>query len=378
MIIPRGYGIIYFNMDNSVFFGVIEMKKVLVLFGGVSSEHDVSVASAYYVLQNIPREQYEVLSVGITKAGEWLLFEGDSKLLPEDKWVNSGKCTKAVLSPDRSDGGLLIFREAGVEKVKIDVVFPVLHGKNGEDGTMQGFLQLSGIPYVGCDTLSSAMCMDKHITNCVADMAGIPQAKWTYITDYMYARSGEEFLKDSAEKLGFPIFVKPANAGSSVGISKAKDMDALREAMTLAFKHDRKVVLEECIVGTEVECAVLGNEKPMASVPGEIASCKEFYDYDAKYISESKTYIPARFDEDTLNRVRAEALRVYTALGCSGLTRVDFFLSDGGKKLLFNEANTIPGFTSISMYAKMMEKTGVPYGELIDRLIKLAIEKWER
>lgn len=354
------------------------MKKVLVLFGGVSSEHDVSVVSAYYVLQNIPREQYEVLSVGITKTGEWLLFEGDSKLLPEDKWVHSDKCTKAVLSPDRSDGGLLIFREGGVEKVKIDVVFPVLHGKNGEDGTMQGFLQLSGIPYVGCDALSSAMCMDKHITNCVADMAGIPQAKWTYITDYMYAQSGEQFLKDSAEKLGFPIFVKPANAGSSVGISKAKDMESLREAMTLAFKHDRKAVLEECVVGTEVECAVLGNEEPMASIPGEIASCKEFYDYDAKYISESKTYIPARFDEATLNRVRAEALRVYTALGCSGLTRVDFFLADGGKKLLFNEANTIPGFTSISMYAKLMEKTGVPYSELIDRLLKLAIEKWER
>lgn len=353
------------------------MKNVLVLFGGVSSEHEVSCLSATSVIQNMPQDSYRMYLLGITKDGEWLLFEGDPALLAEDKWTEVSDClTKATISLNQRDCGLLVFRESGTERIPIDVAFPVLHGKNGEDGTVQGLLEIAGIPYVGCDTRASAMCMDKAVTNLVADSVKIPQAKWRSITKYDYARHGYEFKKDAIEKLGLPLFVKPANAGSSVGISKVKTEADFDAAIEIAFREDDKVVLEEAIDALEIECAVLGNENPMASVVGGIVPSEEFYTYEAKYLSgESELQIPAKISDETQNTVRAMAVLIFTAMGCRGLSRVDFFLEKQTGRVLFNEINTMPGFTSISMYSKLMEQSGVPYPKLLDRLLKLAQEK---
>lgn len=352
------------------------MKKALILFGGVSSEHDISLISAKSVIENTPKDKYDIITVGITKDGRWYLYTGDVENLPEDKWLcDKDKLKPAVLSPDRADHGIIVLGEK-TEKIKVDVVFPVLHGKNGEDGAVQGLLQLAGIPFVGCDMISSACCMDKVITNTLLDEAGIAQAKWLGLKEHEYKENGEEFIKKAEEYLGYPIFVKPANAGSSVGVSKATDKESLKKAIDKAFKEDTKLVLEEGITGKEIECAVLGNEEPIASLVGEIESCNDFYDYDAKYINEaSKLYIPARIEQKISDEIRETAVRAYKALGCSGLARVDFFVREGDNKVLLNEPNTIPGFTSISMYPKMFQKSGVEYPELIDRLFMLACER---
>ena len=274
------------------------MKKALILFGGVSSEHDISLFSAKSVIENTPKDKYDIITVGITKDGRWYLYTGDVENLPEDKWLcDKDKLKPAVISPDRADHGIIVLGEKA-EKIKVDVVFPVLHGKNGEDGAVQGLLQLAGIPFVGCDMISSACCMDKVITNTLLDEVGIAQAKWLGLKEHEYKENGEEFIKKAEEYLGYPIFVKPANAGSSVGVSKAADKDSLKRAIAKAFKEDTKLVLEEGITGKEIECAVLGNEEPIASLVGEIESCNDFYDYDAKYINEaSKLYIPARIEQ---------------------------------------------------------------------------------
>ncbi|MEZ3496769.1 MAG: D-alanine--D-alanine ligase [Lachnospiraceae bacterium] len=315
--------------------------------------------------------------LGITKNGEWLLYEGDPTRLEGDAWTaQSEALVKAMISADRRDRGLLVFRGAGTELIPIDAAFPVLHGKNGEDGTVQGLLEIAGIPYVGCDTRSSAMCMDKAVTNLVADSVKIPQAKWRSITKHDYVRHGYEFKKDAIEKLGLPLFVKPANAGSSVGISKVKTEADFDAAMEIAFREDDKVVLEEAIDALEIECAVLGNENPMASVVGGIVPSEEFYTYEAKYLSgESELQIPAKISDDAQEAVRSAALKIFTAMGCRGLSRVDFFIEKNTGRVLFNEINTLPGFTSISMYPKLMEQSGVPYPKLLDRLLKLAQEK---
>ena len=352
------------------------MKKALIIFGGASSEHFVSCVSASYVISHIPTDKYDVVTVGITRDGEWYLYEGDVSLLPEDKWLTSGKCTKAVLSPDRKDKSLIVFRENKVEKIKIDVAFPVLHGKNGEDGTIQGLFELSGIPYVGCGVLASSVCMDKAVTNTLADQAGIAQAKWLSCIKEEYQSIKDGFLKKAEEYLGYPIFVKPANAGSSVGVSKAVDRASLEKAMETAFNEDRKVVLEEFIDGFEVECAVLGNADAQAMTVGQIKPANEFYDYEAKYENDnSELYIPAHIPEETIEEVRRTAVRVYKELGCSGLSRVDFFVTKKDGRVVFNEINTIPGFTPISMYAKLCEYSGISYSQLVDRLLMLAQER---
>ena len=359
-----------------MFFEVTVLKKALVIFGGVSSEHFVSCVSASYVINNIPKDKYEVYTLGITTKGEWYLYEGDTSLLPEDRWLDSGKITKAVISPDRNDKGIIIFRDSGVEKIEIDVIFPVLHGMNGEDGTMQGLLELSGIPFVGCDTLSSACCMDKAVTNTLADSAGIAQAKWLSVIEEDYRKDKNAFLKKAEEYLGYPVFVKPANAGSSVGITKAADYKMLEKAMETAFKEDRKAVLEEFIDGYEVECAVLGNYNAQPMTVGQIKPANDFYDYEAKYENDnSELYIPAKISEDQQKEVQKQAVRAFKVLGCSGLSRVDFFVTKADGRVMFNEINTLPGFTSISMYPKLCEHSGIPYSELIDRLFTLAMEK---
>lgn len=355
------------------------MKKVLVLFGGASSEHDISLISAKSVIENMPKDKYEPVLVGITKQGDWYLYEGDVSLLPEDKWLGEAdKITPATVSVSRNDHGIVVFGDE-IQKIRIDIAFPVLHGKNGEDGTIQGLFQLAGIPFVGCDMISSACCMDKVYTNTLADAAGIPQAKWIGVKEYDYSKDKESIIRKTEEYLGYPAFVKPANAGSSVGVSKAVDAKSLDEAILKAFKEDTKLVIEEGISGVEVECAVMGNEEPVASVLGEVEACNDFYDFDAKYINAaSNLYIPARLPEEKSDEVRKAAVNAYKALGCSGLTRVDFFVRHSDGAVLLNEPNTIPGFTSISMYPKMFAASGVAYDELIDKLLCLAVEKWEK
>lgn len=356
------------------------MKKVLVIFGGVSSEHDVSTVSAKFVIENIPAEKYQVMMLGITKQGEWFRYTGKTENLPEDKWTEDKEnLTKAVISPDAATHGLLVFEEDGVKTEYIDVVFPVMHGKNGEDGTIQGLLQMAGIPYVGCDCASSAVCMDKTLTNTVADNAGIPQAKWIGVTKYEYSLDEDKILDKSEEYLGYPVFVKPANAGSSVGVTKVSSRENFKEAMATAFKEDSKLVLEEGIVGKEVECAVMGNDEPVAGQVGELVPANEFYDFEAKYISDaSELFIPARLSDEMLEKVKKAACNAYKALGCSGLARVDFFVRESDGNIMLNEPNTLPGFTSISMYPKLMAAAGIDSASLLTKLIEYAEEKWSR
>ena len=352
-------------------------KRIAVIFGGVSSEHSVSCVSAKNILENIDKEKFEVYMLGITSDGKWYLFEGDTALLPDDKWIDEKYITPAFISPDSSHHGIVVLKESGAEIIRLDAVHPVLHGKNGEDGTIQGLFQLAAIPFVGCDHLSSAVSMDKAFTNMTADVAGINQAKWLSAIKYDYDKNSEKFLKQAEEYLGFPIFVKPANAGSSVGISKAKDINSLKEGIEKAFKEDRKVVLEEFIDGYEVECAVLGNNEPEASTVGEILPSNEFYDFEAKYVSgDSGLVIPAaNISKEKIEEVRALAVKAYKAIGCAGLSRVDFFVGKENGRVYFNEINTLPGFTAISMYPKLWEACGVSYQELLTKLIELALER---
>lgn len=347
--------------------------KVLVLFGGVSNEHDVSLVSASSVIKNIPADKYDVLAMGITKQGACYLYGGDADYLPNSKWLeDKSKFSRAVISCDREHHGIINLDTMEIEKV--DVVFPVLHGKNGEDGTIQGLLEISGIPFVGCKTAASAVCMDKAITNAMLDFLGVRQAKWTAFNKFNFRNNSQELLEYASDFLKFPIFVKPAKAGSSVGISKVKNLDELKTACNLAFSYDDKVVLEQNIDGKEIECAVMGNDEPIASIVGEIVPCNEFYDYDAKYLAnESELHIPARLSQEKIDEIRTVAVETYKALGCTGLTRVDFFVTDIGEVFL-NELNTIPGFTPISMFPKMFAASGVDYTQLLDKLIRYALE----
>lgn len=349
--------------------------RVAVIFGGASNEHDISLISATSVIQNIPLDRYEVICIGITRKGRWLYYPGDVRQIAGGEWESHPDCVSAILSPDPIHKGFIKLMDDGTTSLqRVDCIFPVLHGKNGEDGTIQGLFALSGIPYVGCDTLSSAVCMDKAITHTILDYNGIRTARWDYLLQSRLADL-EEACGTLESKLSYPMFVKPANCGSSIGINKVCDREQLKNAIKLAFTHDRKVVVEEQIVGTEVECAVMGNDFPSASIVGGIVPCNEFYDYDAKYImSNTELHIPAHISKESASEVRKVAVQAYKALGCSGLTRIDFFVTDDGGVVL-NEPNTLPGFTSISMYPKLMEASGVPYAELIDTLINLALER---
>lgn len=348
--------------------------SVCILFGGISPEHEVSLRSAESVLNNIDKEKYNIFPVGISKDGDWTLYAGkDYSLLPTGEWKNNPENRRAALSPIRGQG-LLIFEGDCVVRERIDVVFPVLHGENGEDGAMQGLLQMAGIPYVGPHVSASAVAMDKTLTKLVIDKAGVVQAKWELVRRSDLEHRCEKTVERLEAAFAYPMFVKPAGTGSSVGVSKAADREALVKALTFAAKYDDKVLVEEFIRGQEIEVAVMGNENPVASVCGEIDSGAEFYDYDAKYITDtSVAYVPARIDDETAEGVRETAVRVYQSIGCHGLSRVDFFVTaEGG--IVFNEINTLPGFTSISMFPKLFAASGIPYGQLIDELLQLAVE----
>ena len=348
--------------------------NVCILFGGISPEHAVSLRSAESVLNHIDKEKYHILPVGITREGQWIYFGGtDYSMLPAGTWMDcSGNCPAAI-SPVRGQG-LLRFDGSAVTATPIDVAFPVLHGENGEDGAMQGLLQMAGIPYVGPHVSASAVAMDKTLTKLVIDKEGIPQAAWELVRADELEEKMESIVAALEARFAYPMFVKPAGTGSSVGVSKAVNREKLKAALTAAAKFDSKILVEEFIRGREIEVAVLGNQEPVASVCGEIDSGAEFYDYDAKYITDTSTaYIPARISEQLQERIREAAVRVFRAVGCQGLSRVDFFATED-EGLVFNEINTIPGFTSISMYPKLFEASGIPYGALIDELLKLALE----
>ena len=352
----------------------MKQYNVCILFGGISPEHEVSLRSAESVLNNIDAEKYKVFPVGITRSGVWMLFgERDYSLLPGGKWQSCKSNRRAALSPVRGQG-LLIFDGDRCTAQPLDVVFPVLHGENGEDGSIQGLLQLAGIPCVGPGVAASAACMDKSITKLIADQAQVRQAAWLPVTQDALSENAEAVLGAVEAAFPYPVFVKPAGTGSSVGVSRAEDRDGLLRALREALKYDRKVLVEEYIRGQEVEVAVLGNEQPVASICGEIDSGAVFYDYEAKYLTDSaKLYIPARISDDAAARVRAAAVRVYQAMGCRGLSRVDFFVTPADE-VVFNEINTLPGFTSISMYPKLFTASGIPYSRLIDELLRFAME----
>ena len=349
--------------------------NVCVLFGGISPEHEVSLRSAESVLKNLNPEKYNIIPVGITKDGDWIRYGGtDYSELPAGTWMDHADNRRAAISPIRGQG-LLCFEGDCVVRELIDVVFPVLHGENGEDGAMQGLLQMAGIPYVGPHVAESAVAMDKTLTKLVADNAGVPQAAWQLVRSADLRCRMENIIEQLENRFSYPVFVKPAGTGSSVGVSKALDREQLQEALTKAGQFDDKILVEEFIHGREVEVAVMGNDSPVASVCGEIDSGAEFYDYDAKYITDtSVAYIPARIDEAVAEQVREQAVKIYSAIGCKGLSRVDFFVTYEDDRVVFNEINTLPGFTSISMYPKLFAASGIPYDELLDRLLELALE----
>ncbi len=350
--------------------------KVCVLFGGISPEHEVSLRSAEAVLSNMSADKYDIFPVGITKKGTWLYYPaGDYSKLPDGSWENCPDNKQAILSPAR-DQGLLIMSDDQITAQHIDVVFPVLHGENGEDGAMQGLLQMAGIPFVGPHLAASAVAMDKTLTKLVADNASVSQAAWILVRSNELPAKMDSIIEKVQKQFMFPVFVKPAGTGSSVGVSKAGDADQLRQALLHASVYDDKILVEEFIHGREIEVAVMGNRNPVASICGEIDSGPEFYDYDAKYITDtSVAYIPARIDESVSEQVRELAVKVYSALGCVGLSRVDFFVTHGDNRIVFNEINTMPGFTSISMYPKLFSASGISYEKLIDELIALAMEE---
>ena len=357
--------------------------RVALFFGGVSSEHDVSCVSASAWLRALGQEpcadKYEVFPVGITKDGRWLACRPTPEAMADGSW-EQGDCTPCVLSPDRKGHGIWLLKDGRAELVHIDICAPVMHGKNGEDGTIQGLFELARIPYVGCGVLGSAVCMDKAVANALMDAAGVPHCKWVAASRADLELNGPVVLDGIEAKLGYPIFVKPANAGSSVGISKAADRAALEKGVEIALREDDKVVFEEFVDAQEVECAAIGNPDDPSTVsttrPGEILAGAEFYTYDDKYKNGvSQTVIPAHLSEEKLDEVKAEARKAYLALNCAGLSRCDFFVERGTGRVLCNELNTLPGFTSISMYPKLMEHEGYSYPALVDKLLTLAVHR---
>lgn len=347
-------------------------KRIAVIFGGQSSEHEVSCMSAANIIDGLNRDKYEIHMIGITKEGNWLYVE-DAKKLRDGSWRDGG--ATAVLSPDHERSGIWKITGDAVEVIPVDVAFPVLHGKYGEDGTIQGLFELAGIPYVGCGVLCSAASMDKISTKLYADRIGVRQA--AYVADVARDLSEmEHTILQVEEKLGYPVFVKPSNAGSSQGVSKAHDREELKEAIKLAKGHDHRVLIEENIVGREVECAILGGQNPEASLVGEILAAAEFYDYDAKYNNEeSQTVIDPDLPDAVKDQIRTNAAAVFRAVGGFGLSRVDFFVEENTNAVIFNEINTLPGFTNISMYPMLWEASGITREQLLDRMISLAYER---
>ena len=348
-------------------------KNIVVIFGGQSPEHEVSLNSASMIISNMNEEKYYIIPIGITKEGQWLIYDGPVEHIKTGEWKKYG--TPAIISPDATQKSILKIIGDKIKKIPVDVIFPVLHGKWGEDGTIQGLFEMAQIPYVGDGVLSSCVSMDKVFTKIIADNANIQQAKYLWYYDYQLKQC-DEILNQIERELAYPCFIKPANAGSSVGISKAHNREELQKALHYASQFDKKIIAEEFIDGREVECAVLGNENPIASGVGEIFSAAEFYDYDAKYNNAaSKTVVPADLPQEITDKIREIAVAVFKAVEGSGLARVDFLIQKDTNRIIFNELNTLPGFTSISMYPMLWEAEGKTKKMLIDELITFALER---
>ena len=359
-------------------------KKIRIglIFGGRSGEHEVSLASARSVMANLDKDKYEVVPIGITKEGSWLLGTEPRQLsateqnASEDSALEQG--TAVTLTGDPRLRRLIPVQnneELG-NRGALDVIFPVLHGTYGEDGALQGLLEMANVPYVGCGVLGSALGMDKEKMKMIFRSVGLPGVEHIVCRRHEWERSPEVIMNAIEETLGYPCFVKPVNLGSSVGVSKAHDRHELEHAINVAAEYDHKIIIERGIDCREVECAVLGNDEPIVSVVGEVVSSNEFYDYRAKYLDgKSQIFIPADIAQGIAEEVRRQAVQAFLALDLSGLARVDFFIEKGTNQVYINEVNTLPGFTEISMYPKLWEASGLPYAELLDRLIELAIER---
>jgi D-alanine-D-alanine ligase len=374
----------------------VKRLRIGVLYGGRSGEHEVSLASAAAVFANLDRSRYEAVPIRIEKDGRWALADRppvassaaeviEQSRLESARQIRSGREVHLVArpsdetilsikrSPDPASGGV----DATVTGLHVDVVFPVLHGPYGEDGTIQGLLELANVPYVGAGVAASAVGMDKALMKVLFSARGLPVCDYRVVLRRDWDKRSTDIATDLERALRFPMFVKPANLGSSVGISKAKDSASLRQAMDLAGSYDRKIVVEAAVPGArEIECAVLGNDEPRASVPGEVVPSREFYDYEAKYLDDaSKTIIPADLPQAMADEIQRLSIAAFQAIDCAGMARVDFLVSREDGTVVVNEINTIPGFTTISMYSKMWAASGVDYPALIDRLVELALER---
>jgi len=350
--------------------------RVAVVFGGRSGEHEVSVVSAKNIIETMDKEKYDVIQVGITKAGKWLSGENAVEAFKNGDYEG---LTEVSLNVKSGSNELLILSGENCKKEKLDIFFPAMHGPYGEDGTIQGLFEMANIPYTGCGVLASSVGMDKLTTKAVWEQAGLPVTPYIGTTKLEWDNDKEGVILKAENKLDYPIFVKPANMGSSVGISKAKNRNELEKAINLACQFDHRILIEKGLKIRELECAVLGNEEPQIARVGEVLVGGEFYDYNDKYVNgKSETQVPANISESLEKEVQKIAIQAYKTLDCSGLSRVDLFYDEATKALYLNEINTLPGFTSISMYPKMWKESGIPYKELIDKIIDLGFERHKR
>ncbi|MCM1120202.1 MAG: D-alanine--D-serine ligase VanG [bacterium] len=352
--------------------------NVAIFFGGCSSEYSVSLESASSVIRGLNRERYHLILVGITRQGDWYHYTGDLERIPADTWhEDHTHCVPAALSPSRSAHELLVYKAELLERLPVDVALPILHGKGGEDGTLQGLIELAGIPLAGCGTLASALCMDKDRAHRLVSLAGIctPRALVLDRPDTDQLSSLVEQAEAFAHQAGFPLYVKPVKAGSSYGVSRALSSEQLQTALELAFCYDDQVILEESIAGFEVGCAVLGTRELITGEVDEIELSGGFFDYTEKYtLQTAAIHVPARIAPDKARELKLTAAKIYRALGCSGFARVDMFLTPEGR-IVFNEVNTIPGFTEHSRYPGMMRAAGIPFSEVLDRILSQALQQ---
>ncbi len=355
------------------------MLKVGVLYGGRSGEHKVSCCSAASVFKNLDKSKYQITAIGIDKKGRWYP-QKDAQIILDESFgeiLSIKKEGNWLVNHFESEEGLTLYNPDNKEKINVDLVFPVVHGKNCEDGTLQGLLELACVPYVGADVIGSAIGMDKDVAKRLLDHNGISVVPWQTIHRIEWEKNKNEIINKINNTIGLPFFVKPANQGSSVGIFKVKEQNDVIIDINKAFEYDNKLLIEKSIDCREIECSVLGNQEPIVSIPGEIIPAHEFYSYEAKYIDSggAKFKIPAIISESISEKIQEFALRAYLLLCLKGMARIDFFLEKNSEKIYLNEVNTLPGFTSISMYPKLWDYTGIHYKELLDRLIELALER---
>lgn len=349
----------------------MEKKIVAVIFGGESSEYEVSLKSASAVIENLDTEKYEVIKIGITREGKWLSYKGSLDEIKENTWFLNSDCNEILISPSKGERKITELKSGKLVDTKIDIIFPVIHGKNGEDGTLQGLLEISGLPYVGCNVSSSSLCLDKDFAHKIAECSGFNVPRSLVVKEENYEKEIDCFIKT----VQFPIYVKPSQEGSSIGMTKANSRDELFLGIKEALKFDKKVVLEEGIEGFEVGCAILGNDDLIVGTVDEIEVFGGFFDFKEKYtLANSKIHLPARIDDKLSEEIKKVGTGIYKALGCKGLARVDLFV-DKANRIVFNEVNTLPGFTTGSRFPNMLLHSGIEYSSILDILIELGLKR---